>query len=360
VSVTFTGSAQPLSDVDTARRFETVFDEIRSKGLEMIPGQARLEVLEYRTHPYSYIARVRIHGDTTAITAFVKLLRLKNDSASHLDAMRRRVHNEFEAASTVHRGFAGGPGGAAVQPLACFPEYLALVTAEAAGDPLNEVLERHAGWNLTIDRLDALRAVHSKVGGWLRKFQALRPGGGTLPRERLLEYVDIRLKRLVRQPKAKFSEADRTLVLRYVDAKSRQVCDADLRETWTHADFGPSNVLVHNGEVTVIDFAMAGGGTMLNDVARMYTQLEWFAAKPKFRAATIRALQQALLSGFDPHLTEETPLFELMVLQHRINHFLGLVERPEGMLSKIYNWHLARRDRVWVRAMTGGLIEQAG
>lgn len=349
----FSGHTVPARSRQAVRdRFRPVFERLEGAGLETLHGPLAIEPTEYRTHPYSYIARVHIHHAGTVTPAFVKLLRLKNETASHREAMARRLVNEFETTSAVHRGFAGQPGVVALQPLGCLPEYLALITAEAAGEPLSQLLERHAGWNLRTDRLDALRAVHMKVGGWLRKFQALQPSTGTVVRDRLVEYVDVRLKRLVAQPKARFSEADRTLVLRYTEAKSRQVSDADLCEVWTHSDFGPSNVLVHSGSVTVIDFAMAHAGTMLNDVARMYTQLEWFAAKPKFRSATIRALQQALLAGFDPHLTEDTPLFELMVLLHRINHFLGMVERREGVLSKIYNWHLARRDRAWVRGKT--------
>jgi len=352
VSATFTGTGQPPSDVDTARRFQTVFDEIGTKGLQMLPGPARLDVLEYRTHPYSYIARVRIHRDGAATPAFVKLLRLKNESPSHREAMQRRVLNEFDATLRVSRGFENHAGVIALRPLGCLPDHLALVTAEVDGEPLSHLLERDAAWNATPDHLDALRGALSKAGSWLRRFQSLQPSTNVVARERLLEYLDIRLKRLVRQPKARFSEADRTSVLHYAEAKGRLVPDAELSEVWTHSDFGPSNVLVNGGTVTVIDFAMAHGWTIFNDVARMYTQLEWFAAKPKFRPTTIRALQQALLAGFDPHLTEERPLFELMVLQHRINHFLASVERGEGVLSRIYNWHLARRDRAWVRGRT--------
>jgi hypothetical protein len=355
VSVTFVGRAHRPTDADTARRFQAVFDEIGTKGLDMLPGPASLEIVEYRTHPYSHIARVRIQGDGTSTPAFVKLLRLKNDSPAHREAMRRRVVNEFEAALRVYRGFEHQAGIVALRPLGCVPEQLALVTAEVHGEPLSHLLERDAAWSAAPARLDALRAALSKAGAWLGRFQKLQATTNIVDRERLVEYLDIRLTRLVRQPKARFSEADRTLVLRYAEAKGRLVPDSELREVWTHSDFGPSNVLVNGSTVTVIDFAMAHGGTIFNDIARMYTQLEWFSAKPKFRPATIRALQQALLAGFDPHLTEERPLFELMVLQHRINHYLGSVERGDGVLSRIYNWHLARRDRAWVRDRTVAL-----
>ncbi len=330
-------------------RFEAVFHAIGSHGLAELPPPLKIEPVEYRRHPYSNTARVRIHHAGGAITAYVKILRLKSGSADHLDAMRRRVVNEFEAAAVVYRGFAGESEPAAVWPLGCLPEHLASVTAEAPGEPLVHLLEREAAWHPSRERLAALRSVHAKIGAWVRRFQALKPSTGTVCRDEMTEYLDIRLKRLVRHPRARFSEADRTRLLEYCEAKCRQVRDEDLREVWTHADFGPSNVLVHDGQVTVLDFAMAREGMVLNDVARMYTQLEWFAAKPKFRLGTIRALQQALLAGFDPQLTVDAPLFKVMVLQHRINHFLGVVERNDGVLSKIYNWHLARRDRAWVR-----------
>ena len=173
MSASFTGTPQPPSDAATAGRFQTVFDEIGTRGLEMMPGPASLDVLEYRTHPYSYIARVRIHRDGSATPAFVKLLRLKNDSPSHREAMRRRVVNEFEATARVYHGFANQPGVIALRPLGCLPDQLALVTEEVDGEPLSSLLERDASWNAGPERLDALRAALSKTGAWLRRFQML-------------------------------------------------------------------------------------------------------------------------------------------------------------------------------------------
>lgn len=333
-------------------RFQPVFHAIESRGLAELPGPLRVEAVEYRRQPYSHLARVRIHHSGGVVPAYVKLLRLKNDSASHLDAVRRRIINEFDAATVVHRGLADGSGLTTVWPLGCLPEYLACVTAEARGEPLLDVLQREAAWHPSRECLDALLSVHANTGAWLRRFQALKPSTGTVCRDAITGYIDVRLKRLVRDPKASFSEVDRARVLRYCEAKCRQVPDEDLTEVWTHADFGPSNVLVDEGRIVVLDFAMAHPGTVLSDVARMYTQIEWLAAKPKFLTGTIRALQQSLLAGFDPRLTVDRPLFEVMVLQHRINHFLGIVERNASVLSKIYNWHLARRDRAWVRGKT--------
>jgi hypothetical protein len=71
-------------------------------------------------------------------------------------------------------------------------------------------------------------------------------------------------------------------------------------------------------------------------------------AKPYFRRPVIRALQKALLRGFDPNLAEDEPLFRLLLLRHHVNHLATLSLRRERFPARAYNAYLRRMHRRWI------------
>jgi len=346
VRVTAPASSYPYGS------YEAVLARLRGDGLSgVLSPPVEVETLELLRRPYSKLARIRLRHRDGVTEAFVKLLRLKEQGDAHREAMRDRVVKEFEVASAVHQTYSAH-GWPSVRPLTCVADELALVTERAEGEELLAVLEREATWYPSGDCLARLCDLLSSSGEWILRFQALRPSGGIVSLDSLREYLDVRLRRLVQHDAARFSPLDRSRLLQYFDDKCRDVTPADLREVWVHADFGPSNVLVSGSHVVVLDFAMTHQGTQFNDLARMYTQLEALAAKPQFRMATVVRLQRALLEGYQPGLTSAHPLFDLLVLQNRITHLLMTVVRDDaGVLARVYNWHLARRSRRWVREL---------
>ena len=105
---------------------------------------------------------------------------------------------------------------------------------------------------------------------------------------------------------------------------------SDLGPQWIHADFCPDNIIVGDGEVTVLDFMMAKTGTVYHDVAHLYMHLDAMKVKPWFRPrgrrpAAARAPRQASSRGS----TSNRPLFALMLLQHVICHLVALQARFE-------------------------------
>jgi Ser/Thr protein kinase RdoA (MazF antagonist) len=163
------------------------------------------------------------------------------------------------------------------------------------------------------------------------------------------EYIDVRLRRLLVTRRPVLSDRDRTRLLAYFDRTAALVGAADLTEVLTHGDLAPSNVLIDGPCVTVIDFAMTTPGGVFMDVARLYTQLEFLLAKPKFRPTAVRSLQRALLDGFDPNLRPDRPLFRLFLLQHLLCHMSNLARNPSPVLSHLYNHHQLRLRQQWLQ-----------
>ena len=97
-----------------------------------------------------------------------------------------------------------------------------------------------------------------------------------------------------------FSSDDRLAVLNHIQALGAQIAPQDLKEVAVHSDLALGNILVSDGRIVVLDFAMSKLGTRLHDLTRLYVQLDLLAVKPRFSSRVVRRLQQALLNGFDP------------------------------------------------------------
>src|SRR5204863_4961968 len=125
-----------------------------------------------------------------------------------------------------------------------------------------------------------------------------KPGTDHTTADALIDYVDIRLRRLVDH--AVMTAGDRERILGHLRGLGEHVAAAELREVSTHADLAPANVLVSGEDVVVLDFAMAGRATALHDISRLYMQIDLLRAKPQFRRGVLAPLQAALLAGLDP------------------------------------------------------------
>jgi aminoglycoside phosphotransferase (APT) family kinase protein len=231
---------------------------------------------------------------------------------------------------------------------------LAIVTAEARGSTLSVLLEREAAWWPSPQALHELGSVMSSVGGWLRAFHAIDARDGVLVSlDDMRAYIDVRLRRLLAAQPPRVDDLGRERTLRYFDRTAALVDTGDLREVLTHSDLAPSNILVNGKDVTVIDFAMVTPGSVFMDVARLYTQLEFLTAKPKFRPAVVQELQRRLLDGFDPALRPERPLFRLFLLQHLLCHMSNLARNPAPALARLYNRHQLRLRQRWLQTFAG-------
>jgi tRNA A-37 threonylcarbamoyl transferase component Bud32 len=297
----------------------------------------------------SRVMKVAVSGATDVEAIYVKVFKPKEGGPSGRETACMRVVREFEVTSRLYDAMATVPGFAVARPLACFPEHLAMVTAAVGGETLSALLERRAAWWPSQHSLRNLGDVLSDVGGWLRAFQTIDPPPGRFSLREMRAYIDVRLRRLMATHPPVLEAHHRDRVLRYFDETATDVEAADLRMVLTHADLAPSNVLVREKGVAVIDFAMVAPGSVFMDVARLYTQLEFLTAKPKFRPATVQRLQDRLLEGFDHTLRSDRPLFRLFSLQHLLCHMSNIARNPAPPLSRLYNRHQLRLRQRWLR-----------
>ena len=327
--------------------------------VQRIYGPCRLAPVTMQERLYSHVLHAGIwhDGDTGPREhLFVKVSKYKVvDGSPH--GMRARVEKDFAVTQKVFERMAHGESYSAVRPVACYPDLLAIVTEEVAGDTLLDLVQRQIRWALDPSRSAALAGVLAAAGRWIRDFQ--EPASGTFDGAWIREYIDHRLKPIA-SVTGRRGEILRDRVLRHIDRLTSRLGSDPVAAVSVHADLTPSNMIVSGSRVVVLDFAMARGGHPLQDVARLFTQLDLLALKPQFRPAAIGMLQQALLLGFDATLRQEDPAFRLQVLAQRVNHLGSLCTKHYGIVEGAYNRFVIWQHRRWLeREIAAGKTEDA-
>ncbi len=315
-------------------------------------SEVTVEPLNHIRRPFSEVLQINVRYGEQSHHAFVKIFKLQEHGDKHLAIMQRRVARDFATTTRIYQSLKSYPGLAAVKPIACFPEDLALVTEQVVGKTLQQLIERRAILRPSEKSIEELSGIFASVGTWLRAFQEVEPTGRKFSLDRLRNYVDERLVKLVGGERTGFCEEDRAGVLRYLDARCAEVPEQDLKEVSIHADFCPENVMVDGSRVILLDFTMAKAGAIYHDVTHMFMHIELLKRKLHYQNRVVNRLQESLLSGYEPGLNPNRPLFEILLLQHIIVRHTSRVGVKLPPATRAYQWHLWRPYREWVRKLS--------
>jgi len=100
-----------------------------------------IDGIALRTRRQSAVARVRLAIDGDPRGMYVKIHKKAGASHHH---QRAKVLNEFDTLQMLHAGFGAVPGFGVARPIAVFPDLLALVTEEAEGENLHQLIRQDA------------------------------------------------------------------------------------------------------------------------------------------------------------------------------------------------------------------------
>ena len=298
----------------------------------------------------SHLLHVRVRTRDEEYGAFLKIYKKADDRPDTLSRLEARVNRDYATTLNIHRAFHQDTSLGAVYPIAVFPDHLAIMTREAPGLPLGRTIEERVRWRRTASGIeDLLRTLHD-TGRWLARFQTIGRCADLAPLrlDDVLEYVDVRLHKLLRAQA--ISAADRTAVRTGIEHRWPDISPGELVAVPIHADYCLGNVLVDGRRVVVLDFAMTRTGAIYHDLSHMFLQLQLMQSKPWFRPPVVNRLCGALLDGFSPTVRAEAPLFQVLTIQHVVNHLTKLTIRPaRRAIARPYNWLVRRRHLTWLR-----------
>lgn len=348
---------QGRTDAGWPDRFRPVLGKLTAEGPRYFGFEVlRVEAVRQIERPFSTVLQIRAAGERETASAFVKLLKPRQDTPAETESMRQNAVKDFEMTTRVFQGLVPYPGLTAVRPLACFPQDLAIVTEEAPGSTLAQLLRAAHGWPGR-RRLEQLIASVRQAGAWVKAVQTALPQDVGVTADNVRSYFDRRLNELEAADPMRLSRSGRQRLedhREYLISRALAEARAEaFHGVWIHADFCPENLIIRDGHLTVLDFTMAKTGTVYHDVSHLYLWLESMTAKPWFRPHVVAVLQRELLDAFESGLTPDRPLFRLMLLQHVLCHLLGIRLSTRRSLSGLYAARLHARHRQWLAAEAG-------
>lgn len=327
------------------------------------PGKIALTGKLQRAYSTIYRLQVESAEEQASRLVYAKVYKLSPRHRDNPTKPRAKLKNEFETAQKLQAHLNGSRQYAVVKPIAYYLDLLSIVTEDAQGAPLADALESCCKlWHDSNKLEEALRACR-RAGEALAAIQRATVEPQKYNPFELLEYVDIRLQRLV-QGEAPFSQSNRKQVLKFLEKAIAQVPADQYGQCGCHGDYAPFNILVGPAGVTVMDFATFKTGSIYNDVAYFHHRVEGYLHKPSFDVEAIRRAQSAFLAGYnhgagrEQQLIENDLLFKIFWIKHVINNYSAVMRKKVmtmrdrlSLAVYLFNRHVFRRYNQWLMQM---------
>jgi len=295
------------------------------------------------------LLRVRTRTRTAGVS--LRIWRVADERPHVRRGVEERVRREFQVTMDCWQAFNGTGAVGCVRPLAYFPEHLAIATEEAPGRPLSELFQRVLmPFASKPDRLLLDRACHG-LADWLRQFQRLGGADTCAEPAALTEYIDARLRRLVANPIAGFTAADRLRVLLVTAWLVGRLQPEDLVEVPIHGELTPAVITIDAAKLTVLDCTSGRRGLALHDLASVFMHIGLFASDHRYSSALVREVQRRFLHAFDVTLDVQRPAFRVALLLNVVNHYSLLAAQRTPSVAALSDWRVMRRYRSWLRRL---------
>ncbi|MGH7496604.1 MAG: aminoglycoside phosphotransferase family protein [bacterium] len=348
---------------------EEVIQRLLAQAAELWPGTPpqRITVTKQIQRPYSNTFRLALLPGEQAQTVhypaavYAKIIRPTAKNRDNTQKYVERLQKEFEVARLLRARLPTAREFGVVHPVAYYGDLLCLVTTEASGIVLADVIaagsKRWHGKNAWPNIARHCR----RAGALLAAIQVATPETQPLRAEELLEYVEIRLQRLVASPAVPFSEPEAAAVRKFLEKTLAHMPVEQWQQSGCHSDYAPFNLLADTARMTVFDFAMFKTGSVYNDLAYFCHRLEGYLHKPTFSPSAIHALQHAFLEGYsqagpgENRGLDHDPMFCVFLIKHVVNNYSAIMRQrvagPSAHLSlptRLFNRRVFRRYNDWL------------
>jgi len=342
-----------------------VIAELRSQAHELwaeVPPED-FRIVRHLTRPYSTVYRLQLVVRDALLPRFIYAKILAPGTKFQVDAEKylTRLETEFNAGRRLHAAFYREKEFATIKPMAYYPELLAIVSEEAPGESLAAVIAREGKLWPVAEKLEQLARHCRRAGQALAAMQKATAEVSRFDPSKLLEYIDVRLQRLLESKQTPLSPADRQQIIKFLELAIPTIPSGQLGLCGTHGDYAPFNLLAAPEKITVVDFTMFKLGSVYNDLTYFYHRLEGYLHKPTYRSQTIRRLQDEFLRGYvekaggEEWRGADDLLFKILWIKHVVNNYSAIMRQrvvAKGeklpLPVQLFNQHVFHRYNRWL------------
>lgn len=267
--------------------------------------------------------------------------------------LQQRVGASYENLSRVYASFKAFSGYSVIKPIACFPEWIALITEESPGIDLWTLIRKKAKFYPSKTNLHLLKKYCRACGKWLAIFQQItrRPDLDPCEFDSFIETLDSSLSTLIHKQNSMFSNEFRQRIIGFCQQLILSIPDEDRMVSGLHYDFAPVNILIHEDKITVLDLEDLRNGVIYYDSIYFYYHLNLLLETPIYRPATVAKLQKAFIEGFGTLLDLSKNVVTLCLIHNVIDSLLYLSHHREHVswYKKLYDKLLYKKHIHWLQ-----------
>jgi len=346
---------------------EQVLARLRRQARELWPETPPVDfrLARHLARPYSNVYRLQLVANPVLSHAapprfiYVKIFSPGKKFQANPEKYLSRLATEFTAGQRLYAALGDEQEIAVIKPLVFYPEVLAMASEEAPGVTLADLIERDAKLWPAAPQIEQLAQHCRRAGHALAAMQKATAEASRFDPGEMLEYIDVRMQRLLQSEQTPFTKTDRQQIGKFLETAIPAIPTEQLGLCGTHGDYAPFNLLAAPEKITVADFTMFKIGSVYNDPAYFYHRLEGYLHKPIFRTPTIRRLQEAFLQGYAGARAEcvtEEALFKIFWIKHVVNNYSAIMRqrivmngRQVSLPEQLFNRHVFRRYNRWLQ-----------
>ncbi|MCB9510947.1 MAG: phosphotransferase [Deferribacteres bacterium] len=314
------------------------------------PNFAELEIGELQSvqcrkqfeRKNSSLRLYRVQGSGGSKNIYVKIA--KNVYGKSLESFNSTIQQDFDTNRFWSDKLNGYSQFGSIRPVYLSMEFKAIITEETVGKNLGDLIRSQVRFNPSNEVIQTLVGHVHNAGKLLQAVQNEFKGERQYDLQELVEDIDVRMRALVANPAAQFSENVRETILDFYNKNMSEARQSEIQVGFMHRDFTMSNLLVDGEKVIVHDFSKIDIGPRLFDLTRFYHHLGLLKYKPIYSTRVVSELQQAFLDGYQyPEQTTDL-LFRFFALRHYLSHYKGLLrEKDRSLKSKLYDRWVVNR-----------------
>ncbi len=318
---------------------ELIYNVLASKLNKIIQSYQILNIIN---RPLSSIFRLElVFADNSRMTVYLKKYHPTNNNI--YDTIQ--IESEFKTTKFWYEQFKENEKYGVIKPLYFNPEQRVVISEESKGQNLSKIIFKQVRYFPSPSLIRKIQEMVHRSGEWLYKFQSVQVKEETqkIALDSLLDYVNLRLAKIVENPKIEFDINLQKKINNYINSLWEKVSEQDKQMCYLHSDFSLSNILVQNEKIIVLDFNKMESGSPFHDLSRFYHQLTLLKNKPIYQKKIIDVLTKSFLTGYGDGSIDRNPLFKIYLMQHRINH-LGKTARywEHSRIENLYSRWIVR------------------
>lgn len=276
-------------------------------------GRPSIADMRITRHTYSQTIQLEIHMGNKKKRVYVKI---PITDEHNKQFVIQRLSTEYDILKDLYKAFLPYDNISVVKPVAFLAEHNAIVTEEAPGNTLQDLIGTRAKI-FTISR-DAVQLEHYcyLCGQWLAIFHSITKKGQEPFRiESVLRYCDYRLGLLARTPNSGIDDLFRGRILDCLNVLAQRIPPESNIIAGRHNDYAPHNVIVNDGKISVLDFNMYDQESIYYDICNFWHKLESMKISPLYSSDKIAQLQNQFFEGYGQSVDLKFPGF--IIAQYR-------------------------------------------